>query len=142
MSTDLSSMPFFDSDTETSTDQFAHKLDLLLAWSVCYMQFGDHRPYAAVTLLRIWRDKAGERACRRDIDSPNDKIQDAIFQWLDTNDMAEDERNLRAISLLFGELVEKELFSYDKYIQRVIARGESGLSFSDVRQFTCLCLPE
>ncbi|KLO13572.1 hypothetical protein SCHPADRAFT_873833 [Schizopora paradoxa] len=131
VSTDLSSLPFFDAGADTSADQFAHKLDLLLAWSVCYMQFGDHRPYAAVTLLQLWRDKTGERACRRDIESPNDKIQDAIFQWLDTNDMAEDERNLRAISLLFGELVEKDLFSYDKYIQRVIARGESGLSFSD-----------
>ncbi len=104
------------------------------------MQFGDHRPYAAVTLLRLWRDKTGERACRRDTESPNDKIQDAIFQWLDTNEMAGDERNLRALSLLFGELVEKELFSYDKYIQRVIARGETGLSFNDVRYFTKMLL--
>lgn len=96
------------------------------------MQYGDHRPYAAMTLLRAWRDRAEERASRRDFTSPNEVIQDELFDWLDDNEYAGEERNLPAISLLFGELIEKGLFSYDQYIQRIIARGETGLSFNEV----------
>ncbi|THH04935.1 hypothetical protein EW145_g5157 [Phellinidium pouzarii] len=93
--------------------------------------YGDHRPYAAVTLLRQWRDKTEERASRRDFASPNEVIQDELFDWLDTNEKASDERNFPLVSLLFGELIQNGLFSYDQYIQRIIARGETGLSFNE-----------
>lgn len=109
-----------------------NKLQLLLSWSVCPVQYGDHRPYAAMSLLRAWRDRAEERASRRDCVSPNEVIQDELFDWLDDNEYAGEAGNLPAVSLLFGELIEKGLFSYDQYIQRVIARGETGLSFSEV----------
>lgn len=113
---------------------FSQKLFLLLSWSVCYLQYGDHRPYAAATLLRHWRDTAEERACRRDIAPPNELIQDGLFDWLDRDEKARDERNQSMVSLLFGELIQKGLFSYDQYIQRIIARGETGLSFNEVSE--------
>ena len=133
-STDISTISYFDYKTEpgTSSSSFTSKLQLLLSWSVCPVQYGDHRPYAAMTLLRAWRDRAEERASRRDFTSPNEVIQDELFDWLDDNEYAGEERNLPAISLLFGELIEKGLFSYDQYIQRIIARGETGLSFNEV----------
>lgn len=103
------------------------------------MQYGDHRPYAAMSLLRAWRDRAEERASRRDGANPNEVIQDELFDWLDDNEYAGEAGNLPAVSLLFGELVEKGLFSYDQYIQRIIARGEMGLSFSEVRKLAAYC---
>lgn len=131
--TDLKDIHFFDPHQEVDSPQFSRKLSLLLSWSVCYLQYGDHRPYAAASLLGQWRDKAEERASRRDFASPNEIIQDEIFEWLDTNEKARDSRNTIMISILFGELIQKGLFSYDKYIQRIIARGETGLSFSEVK---------
>ena len=130
--TELSSVAFFDAGGDCQPEIFSRKLYLLLAWSVCCLQYGDHRPYAAATLLRHWRDRAEERACRRDIESPDDLIQDGLFDWLDTDDELCDDRNLNMATLLFGELIQKGLFSYDRYIQRLIARGEAGLSFNEV----------
>ena len=130
-SSDVNSMHFFD---ETSDDPavFARKLDLLVTWSVTPLQFGDHRPYVAASLLQLWRDLAEDRAIRRGRDSPDEIIQDLLFDWLDSNEVAADNRNLASVAFLFGQLVKRGLFSYAKYIQRLIARGEYGLSASEV----------
>lgn len=122
---------FFDGISEASP-VFAHKLDILLTWSVTPLQFGDHRPYAAVSLLQCWRVRAEERAIRRDRASPHDDLQDCLFDWLDSSEVAEDESNLASVSLLFDQLVKHGLFDYGMYIQRLIARGEAGLSSTDV----------
>ncbi|KAH8119597.1 hypothetical protein DFH11DRAFT_1501865 [Phellopilus nigrolimitatus] len=129
--TELESVPFFETRNDCEETSFTNKLSLLLSWSVCRLQYGDHRPHAAVTLLRRWRDKTEERASRRDIASPTSVIQDELFNWLDTSEKAANERELSAVSLLFGEMIQKDLFSYDRYIQRMIARGETGLSFHE-----------
>ncbi|KAL5506968.1 SRB8 [Sanghuangporus vaninii] len=129
--TELNSLAFFGTSGDSQPEIFSRKLFLLLSWGVCWLQYGDHRPYAAATLLRQWRDRAEERACRRDIESPDDFIQDGLFDWLDTDPKLCDDRNLTMTTLLFGELIQKGLFSYDRYIQRLIARGEMGLSFNE-----------
>ena len=136
--TDVSSFPFFD-DVSDDVAAFTRKLDLLLTWSVTPLQFGDHRPYAAATLLRLWQDPAAERALRRDRESPHDLIQDQLFDWLDANEIAADADNLPNLALLFGQLVRRELFSYPQYIERLIARGEEGLSGEEVRPINCSC---
>ena len=46
--------------------------------------------------------------------------------------VAAEPENLPAVALLFGQLVKYGLFSYPKYIQRLISRGEEGLSFTEV----------
>lgn len=127
----MESCSFFDGINEPSP-AFAHKLDILLTWSVTPLQYGDHRPYAAVSLLQCWRDKAEEHAIRRDRASPNDNVQDYLFDWLDVSEVARDENNLASVALLFDQLVKHCLFDYGLYIQRLIARGEQGLSFADV----------
>ncbi|KAL6308224.1 hypothetical protein BKA93DRAFT_726196 [Sparassis latifolia] len=126
--TDMCSVIFFEDGTENSSS-FTRKLDLLLTWSVTSLQYGDHRPYAAACLLREWRNKAGERAIRHDAESPDQFLQDQLFDWLDTSEVASESSNLPAVSLLFGQLVKYQLYSYQDYIQRLIARGERGLSF-------------
>ncbi|CAL1707851.1 unnamed protein product [Somion occarium] len=128
--TDLESVLFFDTASDESPT-FAQKLDILLTWSVTPLQYGDHRPYAAASLLRCWRDRAGERAIRRDRASPDEFIQDHLFDWLDASDAAAEEGNISSVALLFGQLVKHGLFSYPVYIQRLIARGEPGLSFAE-----------
>jgi len=133
--TDIATVSFFKDELD-NTPAFKEKLDMLLTWSVTPLQYGDHRPFAAVTLIRLWRDKACERATRRDIETPNDFFQDQLFDWLDTSEVAGEIKSIRHIALLYEELVKRELFSYAKYIQRLIARGETGLSINEVCSFS------
>ncbi|KAF5322492.1 hypothetical protein D9619_001365 [Psilocybe cf. subviscida] len=104
--TDLNTVPYFCPSGDDVN--FKEKLDMLLTWSVTPLQFGDHRPFAAVTLIRIWRDKACDRASRRDFAAPNDFLQDQLFDWLDTSEVAEEKANIRDVALLYGKLVKYE----------------------------------
>ncbi|TFK53918.1 hypothetical protein OE88DRAFT_1717321 [Heliocybe sulcata] len=124
---DLSSAEFFDSHNE-GVASFARKLDLLLCWCVTPLQYGDHRTYAAMSLLSQWRDHAHERSWRRNMGSPTQLLQDLLFDWLDTSDIAGDPENIRAIAWLYGGLAKHDLFSYAEYLQRLVSRGEVGIS--------------
>ncbi|KAF8828838.1 hypothetical protein HHX47_DHR3000082 [Lentinula edodes] len=128
--TDVANLPFFPSSSENLAG-ISEKLDALLTWSVTPLQYGDHRAFAAVTLIQKWRTKAGDRANRRDASPPDGFLQDQLFEWLDSSDVAGEPENIAAVALLYGKLVKHELFSYASYIQRLIARGEPGLSFTE-----------
>ncbi|EFI28176.1 hypothetical protein CC1G_14203 [Coprinopsis cinerea okayama7 len=125
----LSTVSYFDHDGTGSS--FAEKLDMLLTWSVTPLQYGDHRPLAVVTLLQHWCNRASERATRRGSQHPHAILQDHLFTWLDTSEVAGEVGNIQTVALLYGKLVKLELFSYPNYIQRLIARGEPGLSYSE-----------
>ncbi|KAF8532506.1 hypothetical protein JB92DRAFT_3138291 [Gautieria morchelliformis] len=109
------------------TDAFTNKLDMLLTWSITRHQYGDHRPYAVATLLSQWVDNSEDRALRRGLPPPDEMLQDRLFDWIDTSKAITDAANLAAMSVMFGELIGCGIFSYSKYIQRLIARGEKGL---------------
>ena len=126
----MSSVSFFDDSSEMS-ESFSSKLDFLLTWSVTPLQYGDHPPYGAACLLKLWRNKAEERAIRRDAPSPDEHIQSLLFHWLNSSEVAGDSSNLPAVALLFGQLVTHGLFSYSDYMQHLIARGEEGLSYTE-----------
>ncbi|CAE6538597.1 unnamed protein product [Rhizoctonia solani] len=127
--TDLSSVCYFQPDG--SDDQ---KLSVLLTWAVTPSQYGSHRPFLACSLL-----------ARR---SEGTRWQEGIWRWLDESEEAravgtwenEREENVPssagiddgskvvwqsrdAVALLVGELIEKGLFSYGWYMQKLIARG-------------------
>ncbi|KAI0293333.1 hypothetical protein B0F90DRAFT_1763644 [Multifurca ochricompacta] len=125
--TELETFNFFDAGIE-SEQLFAAKLDRLLTWSVTSLQFGDHRPYVAATILRRARAQWGARAARRNSAAPDGKLQDLLFEWLDKEDTCNE---VASVALLFGELVRSELFSYASYVQRLIARCEPGLLYSE-----------
>ncbi|KAG8686075.1 RNA polymerase II mediator complex subunit, partial [Ceratobasidium sp. 394] len=133
-STDLSSVSYFQPDG--SDDQ---KLSVLLTWAVTPSQYGTHRPFLACSLLA--RRAEGTR------------WQEGIWRWLDESDEVravgpweKDESALLsasvsgedgaknawhsrdAVALLVGELIEKGLFSYGWYMQKLIARGVTDLS--------------
>jgi mediator of RNA polymerase II transcription subunit 12 len=129
----MNSIAYFREDVNDPS--FKEKLDMLLTWSVTPLQYGDHRPFAAVTLIYIWRNKACARANRRDITKPNDFLQDQLFDWLDTSEIAGEANNIRDVALLYGKLVKHEVFSYSSYVQRLIARGEPGVRYAEVFSF-------
>jgi mediator of RNA polymerase II transcription subunit 12 len=115
-------------DPELPTPALERKIERLLTWSVTPLQFGAHRAYAAATLLRAWLARAARRAPEA---AARTLLQDRLFAFLDGADPGA--LGLGAVALLFGELVKRGLFSYELYVQRLIARGERGLSFADVR---------
>ncbi|OAX39947.1 hypothetical protein K503DRAFT_781763 [Rhizopogon vinicolor AM-OR11-026] len=124
--TDMSSISFFSQIPDsTSSSSFVDKLDTLLTWAVTPLQYGSHRPYAAVTLLQSYH----ERTARRELYSAT--LHDHLFGWLDTKAIAWEVGNLRAVAILFGKLVKSGLFDYAAYVQRLVARGEGGLSYSE-----------
>ncbi|KAG6886295.1 hypothetical protein C0993_006705 [Termitomyces sp. T159_Od127] len=131
-SKNMKSIQFFSRSTDDEA-RFTEKLDMLLTWCVTPLQFGDHRPFAAVTLIRDWRMDAADRATRRHSSPPDEFLQDRLFDWLDSSSVAADPENIRSVSLLYGKLVKHELFSYASYIQRLVARGESGLLVTEDR---------
>ncbi|KAF9231909.1 hypothetical protein BU15DRAFT_55624 [Melanogaster broomeanus] len=123
--TDISTISFFPChSTDCSSSVFTDKLDTLLTWAVTPLQFGPHRPFAAVTLLL----QHHERTARRELSCA--VLQDHLFDWLDTSEVAADSANLRFVAALFGRLVKDSLFDYAAYIQRLVARSEPGLSCS------------
>ncbi|KAG8908829.1 RNA polymerase II mediator complex subunit [Tulasnella sp. 403] len=129
--TDLHTITYFESTfpgdvSDDPSSSFEAKLNVLLTWSVARSQYGDHRPYATATLISLWRDEAKLRAIRRKLKRPDGPLQEQLFNWLDTSDVAKDHNNnLGGVAMLFGELCRKGLFSYAWFIQRLIARGET-----------------
>ncbi|KIJ67463.1 hypothetical protein HYDPIDRAFT_108239 [Hydnomerulius pinastri MD-312] len=125
--TDMSTINFFPCHSSdcASSSTFGDKLDILLTWTVTPLQFGAHRPFAAVTLLLQCR----ERTARRELSFT--ALQDYLFDWLDTSEAAADTANLRSVAALFGKLVKEGLFDYAAYIQRLVARSEEGLSCTE-----------
>ena len=128
----MRTISYFNTDVH-DPDDFKERLDMLLTWSVTPLQYGDHRPFAAVAIIRLWLEKACDRANRRDMATPTEFLQDQLFDWLDCSDVAGDPSNIRDISLLYGKLVKHEVYSYAKYIQRLIARNERGINLNEAR---------
>ncbi|KIK91304.1 hypothetical protein PAXRUDRAFT_830959 [Paxillus rubicundulus Ve08.2h10] len=128
--TDMSIINFFQChSTDCSSPIFVAKLDILLTWAVTPLQFGSHRPFATCTLLLQHR----EHTARRELSCA--ALQDYLFDWLDTSEVAADSANIRSVAALFGKLVKDGLFDYATYLQRLVARSEPGLSCSEPAKF-------
>ncbi|KAG1727617.1 hypothetical protein EDB19DRAFT_1897524 [Suillus lakei] len=112
-------------DMSSISSSFVDKLNTLLTWAVTPLQYGSHRSYAAVTLLQAYH----ERNARRELSSAT--LHDHLFAWLDSKPIAREAGNLRAVAGLFGKLMKSGLFDYAAYVQRLVARGEEGLSLSE-----------
>lgn len=130
-SMNLSSVTILDTSFD-DMDSFSTKLNMLLTWSITSHQYGDHRPYAVASLLFLWMHRMEDRAMRRGWPSPDEILQDKLFEWLDTSDVVTNANNLSAMAVTFSELVFRGIFSYSKYLHRLIARGENGLLVKQV----------
>jgi mediator of RNA polymerase II transcription subunit 12, fungi type len=125
---------YFEADaglSQTEGYAFRNKLDVLLTWSIALSQCGDHRPYVACTLLARWKAKETLRARRKGQQSlvftPEETLQHSLFDWLDESDAArKHEETLHGVANLFGQLIHLGLFSYSRFVQKLMARGETG----------------
>ncbi|KZT32862.1 hypothetical protein SISSUDRAFT_472618 [Sistotremastrum suecicum HHB10207 ss-3] len=126
--TDLSSINCLTRETMTGDlDTLLKKLDTLLTWAILPTQYGHHRPYIATTLVIQWRTRMLEMQTQGEFPShdPREFLQDALFDWLESCDRTHEKTNVPHVAYLYGELIRRDAFSYEKYVQRLIARGES-----------------
>lgn len=114
---------------------FIKHVHVLLSWAVTAQQYGAHRPYLAVALLREWL-LAIEHDCNRPGQiSPPDLLQDTLFAWLDRSSAAVEGGSEFTVADLYGKLIESGLFSFEAYLQRLLVRDEKGMSFETVSTF-------
>lgn len=126
--TNLSEIRFLSTEQENETwsETFNRKLNILLTWSVT-ARSGEQPIYVAACVLADWFQQTGPKRTS----NPKKFLHESLLVWLDTSDTARNHSDyLNSISLLYGELVRRDLISYLKIVQKVIARGDS-LSKSD-----------
>lgn len=113
-------------ENETWSETFNRKLNTLLTWSVT-ARSGEQPIYVAACILSDWLHQTAPKRTS----NPKKFLHESLLAWLDASETARDHSNyLNGISLLYGELVRRDLISYLKIVQKVIARGDS-LSKSD-----------
>ena len=103
------------------------KTFVLLNWAMGIFQLGIHRAYAVHTLLKIWSDQYEQHQAKsartRDVD-----FFSILYKWLDTSEAARMDSNAFAVGIVFGELTRQGFFSYGRYIQTLIAQGQTARS--------------
>jgi mediator of RNA polymerase II transcription subunit 12, fungi type len=127
---DLADAVFSDEDGDETS--FADRVHIVLSWAVTTCQYGSHRPYIAVVLLKHWMSEASKQHTWSRSPTPQSILQDVLFDWLDKSPHAALEDNAFSVANLFGKLIPEGLFSYSTYLQRLLIRDEPGLSFASV----------
>ena len=118
----MGNIRYFETGDGAFPDLFKRKLRLLLTWGVT-AECGEHKYFAVASILYHWRERAKQRKV---VPHPKDFIHDELFEWLDTSDIARNRTShLDSTALLYGELIRRRLFSYTKFIEKFIARGEA-----------------
>lgn len=99
-----------------SLGALGEQMDILLAWSATVERVGVHRRYAAVSLL-----SAHLRSLVRAPD-----VHAEIVRWI--GECARDEAacDRLAVAATVAELARCSLFSYGRYLQSMIAHGQTG----------------
>lgn len=124
--------------------KFEEKVFTLLNWSMGLYQLGAHRPYAVYTLLKHWHEQQEEHqqasssssssaAAAAASSSSHAKLAkrqhidlfEVVYKWLDTAPAARNQDNVRAIGITIGELTRRGMFSYGRYLQTLIANGQT-----------------
>ncbi|TPX30202.1 hypothetical protein SmJEL517_g06180 [Synchytrium microbalum] len=96
----------------TGSDDPIHQL---FQWAITFSRSGNHRPYVVGAILTRYAQD-GRLGRRRD-------LQTQLQVFLDTFESSHVEER-RQLSELYGEIIRKDLFSLDTYIQRLISRGD------------------
>ncbi|KAG0369656.1 RNA polymerase II mediator complex subunit [Gamsiella multidivaricata] len=120
------------------------RVNTLCEWAITNSRYGHHRIYLAGTLLGIWRESP-VLSPRVPLHERTSRLQGALLEFLDSfngthlqpthhldlnhghhqqHSTHGSEDTLEAIARLFGNLIHDRLFSYQQYLQRLIARGD------------------
>lgn len=108
--------------------KFEEKVFTLLNWSMGLYQLGAHRPYAVYTLLKHWHEQQEEHqqaAASHAKQRQHIDLFEVVYKWLDTAPAARNQDNVRAIGITIGELTRRGMFSYGRYLQTLIANGQT-----------------
>ncbi|KAF9335702.1 RNA polymerase II mediator complex subunit [Podila minutissima] len=126
------------------------KVNTLCEWAITNSRYGLHRIYLVGTLLSVWKESPILSASHISADEKGSRLQSALLEFLDRymggstlshhlshshtqghhhhqlshNPDQGIEETHDAIARLFGNLIHSRLFSYQQYLQRLIARGD------------------
>lgn len=100
------------------------KIFTLLNWSLGVSQLGAHRPYAVHTIIRLWSERFDKHQSKSSHPTLLD-LHPCLYDWLDTSPAARKDENIRAIGIMFGELIRQGVFSYGRYMRSLIAKGQT-----------------
>ncbi|KAG0172714.1 RNA polymerase II mediator complex subunit [Apophysomyces sp. BC1015] len=119
-------------------------VEIMCRWATSEFRHGDWRAFLISSILLHWRDQ-GKGQDRRTI------LQDAFIQFLDSEisleddadeynvDVDRDKLTNTPVIFLFDTLIRLHLFSYQRYLLRLIARGDLEPSRRTKRRITrCL----
>ncbi|GES85186.1 hypothetical protein RCL_jg26864.t1 [Rhizophagus clarus] len=105
--------------------EVSRHIHTLCRWTITPFREGDFRAYSVSTILDIWKNGVSdvkEKLERETI------IQSSLVEFLDIYPFGENELNEQeeseTIARLFGVLTKNGHFSYQRYLQRLIARGD------------------
>ncbi|KAF9137964.1 RNA polymerase II mediator complex subunit [Mortierella sp. GBA39] len=129
------------------------RVNTLCEWAITNSRYGHHRIFLVGTLLRLWRDSPSLAVHLSPLEKAS-RLQSALIEFLDSFNgthhplsQSDDSSHghhqqqqhldhhqqhlqhssddvLEAMARLFGNLIHDRLFSYQQYIQRLIARGD------------------
>ncbi|KAF9155624.1 RNA polymerase II mediator complex subunit [Linnemannia schmuckeri] len=129
------------------------RVNTLCEWAITNSRYGHHRIFLVGTLLRLWRDSPSLAVHLSPLEKAS-RLQSALLAFLDSFNgthhppsqsdnsshghhqqqqhldhhqqhlQHSSEDVLEAMARLFGNLIRDRLFSYQQYIQRLIARGD------------------
>ncbi|WWD21578.1 hypothetical protein CI109_106064 [Kwoniella shandongensis] len=123
---------YFDGASSATTNtldmvKLEEKVFILINWAMGLFQLGSHRPYAVYTLLKHWHEQHEQHQSKQARPQVIDLFY-LLYKWLDTSAAAHKEENAQAIGITFGELIRRGLFSYGRYLQSLIAKGQTARS--------------
>jgi len=116
------------------------RVHTLCEWAITNSRHGHHRVYLVGTLLGIWKESPSLPPHMLTDAEKSSRLQSALIEFLDNfngttmdphqnsqhhhHQSAGSEDTLEAMTRLFGNLIHERLFSYQQYLQRLIARGD------------------
>ncbi|KAK9712553.1 hypothetical protein K7432_007072 [Basidiobolus ranarum] len=117
---------FKDWNIQAASNEFEKKVCTLCNWVITNLRPGNHKIYIILTLLLRLKETYDQQVLDLDQASYLDLLQEILLRFLDTYacTSANDGEEYDTIAWLFGEFTKSGLFSYSRYLQRLISRGD------------------
>ncbi|KAI8365718.1 hypothetical protein BD560DRAFT_156584 [Blakeslea trispora] len=114
-----------------SSQAFSERVHIMCRWAINPSRYGDDKAYLVSSILMTWLQQQGKRHHQQS----STVLQDALIRFLDQqttpSNLVQEMDSLElqskektAVIYLFDVLIRLRLFSYQKYLLRLIARGD------------------
>ncbi|CAG8561273.1 13494_t:CDS:2 [Ambispora leptoticha] len=105
-------------------NEISSRIQALCYWAATDTKVSDHRPYVACTILSKWKNRNDLSNDENEKYERQDLLQDSLLTFLDEYDCGSTIQGHEFVAHLFSELIRCNHFSPNKYIQRLISRGD------------------